>query len=68
MTDDDATRERYWNRPRVDVLGRSVRLPASTEASLGMAVLAARSPDTAPEPDKAARDPRPTVKSTGAPV
>ena len=36
-----ASRNRYWNQLRADVLGRPVLLPASAEASLGMAVLAA---------------------------
>jgi sugar (pentulose or hexulose) kinase len=36
-----ATRNRYWNQLRADVLGRPVLLTESAEASLGMAVLAA---------------------------
>jgi sugar (pentulose or hexulose) kinase len=36
-----ATRNRWWNQLRADILGRTVLLPESVEASLGMAVLAA---------------------------
>ena len=35
------TRSAYWNQLRADVLGREVKLPASAEPALGMAVLAA---------------------------
>lgn len=36
-----AARSRYWSQLRADVLGRSVRIPDSAEAAVGMAVLAA---------------------------
>ena len=36
-----AARSRYWSQLRADVLGRSVRIPESAEAAVGMAVLAA---------------------------
>jgi sugar (pentulose or hexulose) kinase len=41
------TRSRYWCQLRADVLGRPVKLPASAEPALGMAVLAA-TPGRAP--------------------
>lgn len=36
-----ATRSRYWNQLRADVLGRPLTLPENPEPALGMAVLAA---------------------------
>ena len=36
-----ATANEYWNRLRATTLGRPVAIPASTEAAMGMAVLAA---------------------------
>lgn len=39
-----ATANRYWNQLRADVLGRTVLVPESAEAALGMAVLAAAPP------------------------
>ena len=39
-----ATRNRYWNQLRCDVLGRPVLRPASVEAALGAAVIAASVP------------------------
>ena len=36
-----ATRNRYWNQIRADVLNRPVMLPANAEPALGMAILAA---------------------------
>lgn len=39
-----ATRNRWWNRLRTDVLGRTTVRPASAEAATGMAVLAAAAP------------------------
>jgi sugar (pentulose or hexulose) kinase len=39
-----ATANAYWNQLRADVLGRTVLVPESAEAALGMAVLAAAPP------------------------
>jgi sugar (pentulose or hexulose) kinase len=39
-----ATANTYWNQLRADVLGRTVLVPESAEAALGMAVLAAAPP------------------------
>jgi sugar (pentulose or hexulose) kinase len=39
-----ATRNRYWNQLRADVLGRRVRIPQNPEPALGMAILAAAAP------------------------
>lgn len=39
-----AARNGWWNQLRADVLGRPVLLPASGEAAVGMAVLAAAAP------------------------
>jgi sugar (pentulose or hexulose) kinase len=39
-----ATANRYWNQLRADILGRTVLVPESAEAALGMAVLAAAPP------------------------
>ncbi len=39
-----AARNRWWNQLRADVLGRPALLPASGEAAVGMAVLAAAEP------------------------
>lgn len=39
-----ATRNHAWNQLRADVLGRPALLPTSTEAAVGMAVLAAAAP------------------------
>lgn len=39
-----ATRNRWWNQLRADVLGRPALLPEGVEAALGMAVLAAAPP------------------------
>ncbi|WP_419997154.1 FGGY-family carbohydrate kinase [Streptomyces boninensis] len=48
-------RNAYWNQLRADVLGRPVRLPASAEAAVGMAVLAATHDGTQLEEAAAAR-------------
>ena len=72
-----AARSSYWCQLRADILGRSVCLPESAEAALGMAVLAAsagrRVADVAkemvrireviePRPDRAARFREPYIR------
>ncbi|MDP9391601.1 MAG: FGGY family carbohydrate kinase [Actinomycetota bacterium] len=41
MISGGATRSRYWNQLRADILGRPLTLPENPEPALGMAVLAA---------------------------